>query len=47
MNFMIRAKRIFVGILTVIWFEGVLGQDVNVKVQQGTLMGVSVECYKR
>jgi hypothetical protein len=41
MNFMIRAKRIFVGIFAVIWIGGALGQDVNVKVQQGTLMGVS------
>lgn len=43
MNFMISLKKIFLGVLiTVILVEGIIGQDVNVKVQQGTLMGVSL-----
>jgi hypothetical protein len=40
MNFDRSLKRIFIGILIVLCTDGSLGQDVNVKVRQGTLMGV-------
>jgi hypothetical protein len=41
MNFVINLKKILCGVFAIFWIEGSFGQDVNVKVQQGTLMGVS------